>query len=127
MSLILPLRTTPSGSPTLSLNNGDGIKERAASTTRPTSPSPRHYISPYNTKPLEYRANNSYNYILDNLINGLTKESNNKDGNNITDKDKAKNYSDGSNNSNNTDNNDFRDSNSSSSNKDNEARGYTGQ
>ena len=84
-------------------------------------------MSPYNTRPLEYRANNSCNYILDNLINGLTKKSNNKDSKKVTDKGKAENYSDGSNNSNNTDNNDSGDGNSSSSDKDNKARGYIGR
>ena len=97
------------------------------STTWPTSPSPQHCISPYNTRPPEYRANNSYNYILDNFINGLTKESKNKDSKNVTDKGKAKNYSDRSDDSNNTDNNNFGDSNSSSSNEDNEACGYAGR
>jgi len=82
-------------------------------------------MSPRNTKPPENRANNSYNYILDNLINSLAKESNNKDNKNVIDKDKAKNYSNKSNNSNNTDNNNSRDSNSSNSNKGNRARGYT--
>jgi hypothetical protein len=75
-------------------------------------------MSPRNTRLLEDRANNSYNYILDNLINGLAKESNNKD---------SKNYSNGSNNSNNIDNNNSRDSNSSNSNKGNKARGYIGR
>jgi len=116
-----------SSSPTLGLNNSDGIKERAVSTTRPTSPSPQHSMSPCNTRPPEYRANNSYNYILDDLINGLTKESNNKDSENVTDKGKAENYSNRSNNSNNIDNNNSRDGNSSSSNEDNKACGYIGQ
>jgi len=84
-------------------------------------------MSPYNTRPLEYRTNNSYNYILDDLVNGLTKESNNEDGKNITDKGKAGNYGNGSNNSNNMDNNDSGDGDSSSSNKDNKARGYIGR
>ena len=97
------------------------------STIRPTSPFPRHCISPYNTRLLEYRANNSCNYILDNFINGLTKESNNKDSDNVTDEGKAKNYSDRSNNSNDTDNNDSGNGNSSSSDKDNKVYGYTGR
>ena len=84
-------------------------------------------MSPYNTRPLEDRANNSYNYILGNLVNGLAKESNNKDGKNIIDKGKAKNYNNRSNNSNNTGNNNSRDSNSSNSNKGNKARGYIGR
>ena len=84
-------------------------------------------MSSYNTGPLEYRTNNSCNYILDDLINGLTKESDNKDGDNVTDEGKAKNYSDGSNNSSNTDNNNSRNSNSNSSNKDNKAYGCVGQ
>ena len=83
-------------------------------------------MSFYNTKLLKYRANNSYNYILDNFINGLIKESNNKDGENVTDKGKAENYSDESDNSNNTDDNDSRDGNSSSSDKDNKAYRYMG-
>jgi hypothetical protein len=78
-------------------------------------------MSPHDTKPLENRANNSYNYILNNLVNSLAKESNNKDGKNIIDKGKAENNSDGSNNSNNTDNNDSRDGNSSNSDKGNKA------
>jgi len=73
---------------------------------RPTSSSPQHYISPYNTKLLEDRANKSYNYILDDLVNGLAKESNNKDSENIIDKGKTKNCSNGSNNSNDINNND---------------------
>jgi len=84
-------------------------------------------MSPYNTRLLEYRANNSYNYILDDLINGLTKESNNKDGKNVTDKGKAGNYGDRSNNSNNTDDNDSGDGDSSNSNKDNKAYRYIGR
>jgi hypothetical protein len=84
-------------------------------------------MSLYNTKPLKYGANDSYNYILNDLVNGLTEKSNNKDGNNITDKGKAKNYSNRSNDSDNTDNNDFKDSDSSSNNKDNKACRYTGQ
>jgi len=84
-------------------------------------------MSPYNTKPPEYRANSSYNYILDDLINGLTKESDNKDGENVINKGKAGNYGNGSNNSDDTDNNDSRDGNSSSSNKDNKAYRYIGR
>jgi hypothetical protein len=84
-------------------------------------------MSPYNTRPLEDRANNSYNYILDDLINGLAKESNNKDGENVIDKGKAKNYSDGSDNSDNTDNNNSGDGNSSDSDKGNKACGYVGR
>jgi len=84
-------------------------------------------MSPYNTRPPEYRANDSCNYILDDLVNGLTKESDNKDGDNVTDEGKAENYSDGSNNSNNTDDDDSGDGNSSNSDKDNEACGYIGR
>jgi hypothetical protein len=97
------------------------------STARPTSPSLRHCISPYSIRPPEYRANNSRNYILDNLINGLTKESNNKDGKNVIDKGKAKNYSNRSNGSNNMYNNNSRDGNSSSSDKDNKVCGCMGR
>ena len=117
----------PSGSLTLSLNNGNGIKKRAVSTTRRTSPSPRHYMSPRDTRPLEDRANNSRNYILDDFVNGLAKESDNEDGENVIDEGKAENYSDGSNNSNDTDNDDSRDGNSSDSNEGNEARGCIGR
>jgi hypothetical protein len=84
-------------------------------------------MSPYNTRPLENRANNSYNYILNNLINSLAKESNNKDSKNVIDKGKAKNYSNGSNNSDDTDNNNSRDSNSSNSNKGNKTYGCIGR
>jgi len=84
-------------------------------------------MSPYNTGPLEYRANGSYNYILDNLVNSLTEESNNKDGENVTDKGKAENYSNGSNDSDNIDNNNSRDGDSSSSDEDNKARGCIGR
>ena len=87
----------------------------------------RNYISPYNTKPLENKANNSYNYILGDLINGLAKESNNKDSKNVIDKGKAENYNNGSNNSNDTDNNNSRNGNSSNSNKGNKARKCIGQ
>jgi len=84
-------------------------------------------MSPYDIRPLEDRANNSCNYILDGLINGLAKESNNKDGKNVVDKGKAKNYSDGSNDSDDTDDDDFRDSDSSDSDKGNKARGCVGR
>ena len=83
-------------------------------------------MSLYNTKPPENRANNSCNYILDNFINSLAKKSNNKDSENVMDKGKAKNYSNGSDNSNNTDDNNSGDSNSSSSNKDNKVYGCVG-
>jgi len=116
----------PSSSPTLSLNDSNGIKKWAVS-TRPTSSSPQHYISPYNTRLLKDGTNNNYNYILDNLINGLAKESNNKDGENVIDEGKAENYSDGSNNSNDIDNDDSGDGNSSNSNKGSEARGCIGR
>jgi hypothetical protein len=102
------------------------------STTRPTSSSPQHYISPRDTRPLEDRANNSCNYILDNLINGLAKKSDNKDsknikdGKNVIDEGKAKNYSDGFIFIFFFYNHDSRDSNSSDSNKGNKARGYIG-
>ena len=97
------------------------------STTQPINSSPWHYISPRNTRPPENRANNNYNYILNNLANGLAEESDNEDGKNIVDKGKAKNYSNGSDNSNNTDNNNSRDSNSSDSNKGNKAYRYIGR
>jgi len=97
------------------------------STARPTSFFPRHRISLYNTRLPEYRSNNSYNYILDDFVNGLTKESDSKDSKNVTDKGKAENYSNGSNNSNNTDNNDSGDGNSSNNDEDNEARGCIGR
>ena len=84
-------------------------------------------MSPCNTRLLEDRANNSCNYILDNLINGLAKESDNKDGENVIDKGKAENYSNGSNNSDDTDDNDSKDSDSSNSNKGSEAHGYVGR
>ena len=84
-------------------------------------------MSPRDTRPLEDRANNSCNYILDNLINGLAKEYNNKDSKNVIDKSKAENYSDGSDNSNDTDNDNSKDGNSSDSNKGSEARGCIGR
>jgi len=83
-------------------------------------------MSPCDTRLLEYRVNDSRNYILDDFANGLAKESNNKDGKNIVGKGKAKNYSDGSDNSNNMDNNDSGDGNSSNSNKGNKARRCVG-
>ena len=83
-------------------------------------------MSPRNTKPLEDGANDSCNYILDDFVNGLAKESNNKDGENVIDKGKAENNSNGSNNSNNTDNDNFSNSNSSNSNKGDKARRYIG-
>jgi len=65
-------------------------------------------------------ANDSCNYILNNIVNGLAKESNNnKDGKNVIDEGKAKNYSDGSDNSGDIDNNDSGDNNSSNNNKGN--------
>ena len=76
------------------------------------------------TRPLENRANNSCNYILDNLINGLAKESNNKDSENVVDKGKAENYSDGSDDSDDIDDVDFD---SSDSGKGNKARGCVGR
>ena len=84
-------------------------------------------MSPYNTKPLKDGVNNSYNYILDDLVNGLAEESNNKDSENVIDKGKAENNSDGSDNSNNTDDDDSGNSNSSNSNKGNEAYRYIGR
>jgi hypothetical protein len=97
------------------------------SATRPTSPSPQHYTSPYDTRLLQDRANNSRNYILDDLIDGLAKESNNnKDSENVIDKGKAEKYSDRSNNSDDTDNDDSGDGDSSNSNEGNKARGCIG-
>jgi hypothetical protein len=84
-------------------------------------------MSPHDTKPLKNGANDSYNYILDDLVNGLAEKSNNKDGKNIIDKSKAKNNSNGSDNSNDTDNNNFRDSDSSNSDEGNKACGCIGQ
>ena len=79
-------------------------------------------MSPHDTKPLENVANDSCNYILNNIINGLAKESdNNKDSKNVIDKGKAENYSDGSDNSGDTDNDDSGDGDSSNSNKGNKA------
>ena len=79
-------------------------------------------MSPRDTGPPQDGVNNSYNYILNNLINGLAKKSNNnKDSENIIDKGKAKNYSDRSNDSGDTDNNNSKNSNSSDSNKSNKA------
>ena len=80
-----------------------------------------------NTRPLKDGANDSCNYILDNLVNGLAEESDNKDGENVMDKGKAENNSDRSNNSNNTDDDDSNNSNSSNSNKGDEACGYIRQ
>ena len=80
-------------------------------------------MSPCDTRLLEDGVNNSCNYILDNLVNSLAEESNNKDSENVIDKGKAENYSNGSNNSNNMDNNNSRNSNSSDSNKGNKAHG----
>ena len=84
-------------------------------------------MPPHNTRPLEDRANNSHNYILDNLVNSLAEESDNKDNKNIINKGKTKNYSDRSNNSDNTDNNDSRDSNSNDSDKGNKTCGCIGR
>ena len=81
-------------------------------------------MSLYNTRPLEDRANNSRNYILDDFVNGLAKESNNKDSKNIMDEGKAKNNSDRSNNSNNIDDDDFSNSNSSNSDEGDKACRY---
>jgi hypothetical protein len=84
-------------------------------------------MSLYNTKPPEDGANNSCNYILDDFVNGLTEKSKNKDGENVIDKGKAKNYSNGSDNSDDMNNNNFGDSDSSSSDEDNKALRYIGQ
>jgi hypothetical protein len=83
-------------------------------------------MSSRNTKPLENRANNSYNYILNNFVNGLAKKGNNKNGENVINKGKTKNNSDGSDDSNNIDNDDFGDGDSSNSNKSNKACGCIG-
>ena len=83
-------------------------------------------MSPCDTGPPENGANDSHNYILNNLVNGLAEESDNKNGENVIDKGKAENNSDGSNNSNNTDNDDSGNSNSSNSNEGNKAYRYTG-
>jgi len=87
-------KTPPSGSPTLGLNDGDGIRERAVSAARPTSPSPRHCPSPRDTEPPQDGANDSHNHILDDLVNGLAEESDSEDGENVMDEGKAENYSD---------------------------------
>ena len=81
-------------------------------------------MSLHNTGPLEDGANDSRNYILDNLVNSLAKESDNKDGENIINKGKTENYSDGSDDSNDTDNNNSGDGDSSSSDKGNEVCKY---
>jgi hypothetical protein len=78
-------------------------------------------MSSYNTKLLENGANDSYNYILNNLVNGLAKKSDNKNSKNVINKGKAKNNSDRNDNSNNTDDNNFKDSDSSNSNKSDKA------
>ena len=83
-------------------------------------------MSPYNTKPLEDRVNNNCNYILDNFVNGLTKESDNKNSKNVIDKGKAENNSNKSNNSNNINDNNSNNSNSSNSDEGDEARKYIG-
>ena len=83
-------------------------------------------MSFYNTKPLKNGANNSRNYILNNLINGLAEESDNKNSKNIINKGKAKNNSNKSNNSNNIDNNNSSNNNSSNNNKGNKACKYIG-
>ena len=98
------------------------------SAVRPTSPSPWHCTFSCNTGPPQDRVNDSYNYILNNLINDLAEESNNnKDDENIIDKNKTKNYSDGSNDSGNINNNNSKDSDSSSSDKDNKAHRCVGR
>ncbi|OCL04048.1 hypothetical protein AOQ84DRAFT_417177 [Glonium stellatum] len=121
-------RTPPFGSPTLGLNDGDGVKERAVS-VRPTSPSPRHSPFPRDTGPPQDRAGNSRNHILEGLVNGLAEESdhsdNNKDGENIMDEGKAENYSDGSDDSGDTD--DDAGDGDSDSDEGNEARGCAGR
>ena len=83
-------------------------------------------MSPRDTKLPEDRANNSRNYILDDLVKSLAKESNNKDGENVINKGKAENNSDGSNDSDDMDDNDFSDSNSSDNNEGDKACGYIG-
>jgi len=69
----------------------------------------------------------SYNYILNNFINDLAEESDNKDSKNVMDKGKAENYSNKSSDSNNTDDNNFKDGDSSNNNKGNKACGYAGR
>ena len=81
-------------------------------------------MSPRDTKPLKDRANDSRNHILNNLVNGLAKESNNEDGKNIINKGKAKNNNNRSNNSNNMDDDNSNNSNSSNNNKADEACRY---
>ena len=83
------------------------------STAQPTSPSPQHCLSLCNTGSPQNGANDSYNHILDDFVNSLVEESNNKDGKNIMDKGKAKNYSD------NTDNNNAGDGDHSNNNSNN--------
>ena len=83
-------------------------------------------MSPYNTKLLENGVNDSCNYILNDLVNSLTEESNNKDSENVIDENKAKNNSNRSNNSNNTDDNDSGNSNSNNNNKGDKAYKYIG-
>ena len=87
-------------------------------------------MSPRDTRPPEDGANNSRNYILDDLVNGLAKESDNEDsedGENVMDEGKAENYSDGSNDSDDTDDNDSEDGDSSDSDEGSEARGCVGR
>jgi len=79
-----------------------------------------------NTRPLEDRANDSRNHILDNFANGLAEESDDKNGKNIVDKGKAENYSDGSDDSDDTDDDDSGDGDSSDSDEGNEAWGVQG-
>ena len=86
-----------------------------------------NYISPRDTGPLEDRANNSCNYILGDLVNGLAKESDNEDGENVMDEGKAENYNDGSDDSDDTDDDDSGDGDSSDSDEGNEARGCVGR
>ena len=117
-------RTSPPGPPTPSLSGGDNrIKERAASTTRPTSPLLQQPSSPYNIRPPQDNLNN--------LVNGLAKEYNyngtNENSENVIDKSKAENYNDRSDGSGDTDDDDARDGDSSDSDEGNEAYGCVGR
>ena len=83
-------------------------------------------MSSRDTRLLEDGVNNSCNYILDDLVNGLAEESDNEDSENVIDEGKAENNSDGSDDSDDIDDNDFGDSNSSDSDEGDKARKYIG-
>lgn len=113
-------RTSPPGPPTPDLDGGDDrIKERAASATRPTSPFLQQPSSSRDIGPPQDKVNGP--------AEKCDHSDDNKDGENVMDEGKAKNYSNGSDDSSDTVDDNAGDGDSSDSDNGNEARGCAGR